>query len=130
MRRYATKQSIGEVRSMVLWKELDSNDFQEFLDTNDLAIVLFYSSHDRFTIPAQEILQETVEGLDFPKEIGKVEVDGDFELIDKYKINSIPCIIFFVNGEFIDFITGIVDEDALMSMLMTCAVKLGEQKSE
>ena len=61
------------MRTLVRWIELDADNYQNFLSTNQIAIILFYSSDDIFTGKATEVIIDSVEGFDVIKQIGKVE---------------------------------------------------------
>ena len=43
----------------------------------------------------------------------KLDVDNAPKLSQEYEISSIPCIVFFKDGEEVDRITGSISEDLL-----------------
>ena len=49
--------------------------------------------------------------------IGKVNVDHNSELASQYGIRSIPCLLFFSNGEVRKQIVGAVDKSEIVSEL-------------
>lgn len=65
--------------------------------------------------PLIDQLAEAVEGK---ASVGKVEVDTNQELAAKYGVRSIPCLLFFKDGEVKETITGAnVTLDQLKSTL-------------
>lgn len=50
-------------------------------------------------------------------EIGKINVDDNNEIPQKYSIRNIPTILFFKNGEVVDKIVGLVQYQAIEEKL-------------
>ena len=51
--------------------------------------------------------------------IGKLDVDKNPEISDKYKITAIPAILFFKNGKLIDKIIGLPQKEELDNKIKT-----------
>jgi thioredoxin 1 len=49
--------------------------------------------------------------------IGKVNVDNNSDIAAKYGIRSIPCLLFFKNGEVQEQIVGAVDKSKIVDIL-------------
>jgi thioredoxin 1 len=49
--------------------------------------------------------------------IGKVNVDNNSNIAAKYGIRSIPCLLFFKNGEVQEQIVGAVDKEKIVEAL-------------
>ncbi len=62
------------------------------------------------------IMDEVADKLTDVK-FGKVDVDNAPELAKKYKIMSIPNVCVFKNGELVDRVIGLCDEDELISAI-------------
>lgn len=62
------------------------------------------------------IIEELSEELDDVK-ICKVNCDDDRDLALQFNINTIPCIIYFNNGEEVDRSIGLTTKDALLDLV-------------
>ncbi len=49
--------------------------------------------------------------------VGKVDVDGNASLANRFGIRSIPTLLFFKNGELADTITGATSKDNILAHL-------------
>ncbi len=49
--------------------------------------------------------------------VGKVDVDGNVSLANRFGIRSIPTLLFFKNGELVDTITGATSKDNIVAHL-------------
>ena len=49
--------------------------------------------------------------------VGKVDVDGNSALANRFGIRSIPTLLFFKNGELVDTITGATSKDNIVAHL-------------
>lgn len=49
--------------------------------------------------------------------VGKVNVDENPEMANKYGIRSIPALMFFKGGEVVDMMVGVQSEDVLKAKL-------------
>ena len=49
--------------------------------------------------------------------IGKVDVDGNAGLANRFNIRSIPTLLFFKNGQLVDTITGPTSKDNILAHL-------------
>ncbi len=67
------------------------------------------------------ILEEVQEELGDKVKIYKVNVDEEENLSRQFGIMSIPCVIFFKNGEVADKQIGLVSKDILISKIENVA---------
>lgn len=49
--------------------------------------------------------------------VGKVNVDDEQDLAMRFRVNSIPALLFFKNGEVVDQVVGAVPKAALLAKL-------------
>ncbi len=49
--------------------------------------------------------------------VGKVNVDDEQDLAMRFKVNSIPALLFFKNGEVVDQVVGAVPKATLLAKL-------------
>lgn len=52
--------------------------------------------------------------------VGKVNVDDNAALANRYNIRSIPTLLFFKNGELADTIVGATSKDNIVAHLKAC----------
>lgn len=89
--------------------------FDEFIE-NDVAVVDFWASWCgpcRMLAPILDEVAGSLTNVHF----GKVDVDNAPELARRYQIMSIPNVCIFKNGELVDRIIGLCDEDELMQRI-------------
>ena len=69
----------------------------------------------RMIAPGVEDLAEELEGSAY---VGKVNVDEEGELAQKYRVSSIPCLIVFENGREARRTVGAQGKDALKKLVL------------
>ncbi|OIO81330.1 thioredoxin [Candidatus Pacearchaeota archaeon CG1_02_32_132] len=90
-------------------KILNSKSFNEFIKKGN-AIVDFYADWCgpcKIMAPHFEKASEQIKGVKF----GKVDVDGNQDLAQRFQVMSIPTTIFFKDGEQVDRHSGALSED-------------------
>ena len=96
----------------------ESNFEAEVINSDKPVLVDFWAEWCgpcKMIAPLIDQLAEAVAGK---AEVGKVEVDTNQALAGKYGVRSIPCLLFFKNGEVVETITGAnVTVDQLKSVL-------------
>ena len=97
--------------------ELNSSSFDNFLKT-DLPIVIDlwadWCMPCRIMAPVMEELAKAYAGKAL---FGKVDVDQDSEIANRYKIMSIPHFLIFKNGTLVEKIVGAVGRGPLENAL-------------
>lgn len=95
-----------------LVEELTASKFPDFIKKEKIAVVDFYAE---WCFPCT-MMAPIIESLaaKMPKvRFAKINIDDSRELAEKYKIRSIPCIIFFKNEKEVDRVIGAIQEDFL-----------------
>ena len=86
----------------------DSNFQQEVLNSELPVVVDFYADWCGPCKMIGPVIEQLAEAYAGKIKVGKVNVDENMELASKYRIMSIPAIMFFKNGEVQDQIIGAV----------------------
>lgn len=98
--------------------ELNVNHFdQEVMSSDRLVVVDFWAQWCgpcKILSPIMDNLSETFEGK---VKIAKVNVDEQPELTTRFKIMSLPTILFFKDGEIIEKIAGMRNEADLQKTI-------------
>lgn len=92
-----------------------TKEFDEFIN-GGVAVVDFWAGWCGPCKMLAPILDEVADKLTSVK-FGKVDVDNAPELAKRYQIMSIPNVCIFKNGELIDRLIGLCDEDELASTI-------------
>lgn len=98
-------------------RKINTNEFNEYiLNNKELALVDFYAEWCgpcRMLGPVIEGISEEITNVKFYK----LDVDSDMDIAYKYKINSIPCLILFKDGEVVDKSLGFKPYDDLIEWI-------------
>ena len=93
-----------------------SNFEQEVLNSESKVLVDFWAPWCAPCRMLSPVIEELAEELTSIK-VGKVNVDEEGELAQRYNIYSIPTIIIFENGKPIKQISGFVPKQRLLDLL-------------
>lgn len=94
----------------------DAN-FDELISSNKVVVIDFgaeWCGPCRQMEPIIEGLATDYEGVAL---IGKLDVDENTEVCEKYGIRNIPTILLFKNGELVDKIVGAAQKQALIDKI-------------
>lgn len=93
-------------------------DFEEkVLKSNKPVFVDFWASWCQPCRMAGPVIDELVEEYKDKVVIGKINVDEEQELAEKYGIMSIPAVIVFKNGKEVDRLVGFPGKGGYQEML-------------
>jgi len=98
--------------------ELTTNDIQTLLKEKEIVVIDFWASWCGPCKRLSPIIEEL--GNEYNNEttfIGKANVDDHRELATELKIRSIPCIVFFKNGEEVERTVGVKSKPTLEAMI-------------
>ena len=94
----------------------ESNFEQEVLNSDKPVLVDFWASWCGPCKMLSPVVDEIAEATPSIK-VGKVNVDEEGGLAQKFNVMSIPTLIFFKNGAELKRSVGVVSEDALKAIL-------------
>ncbi|MEO0072179.1 MAG: thioredoxin [candidate division WOR-3 bacterium] len=98
--------------------ELTNGNFkQEVFDSTIPVLVDFWASWCGPCQLLSPIVEEISNEYAGKLKVGKVNVDNEPELAQKYGIMSIPTILFFKNGEVVNSIVGAVPKNFLIKQI-------------
>ena len=99
-------------------KQLTPQEFQsEVLDSKDLVFVDFFATWCGPCKMMAPVIDQLAEEMDGKAKIFKIDVDEARDLAAKYRIMSVPTLMFFKNGEVVDQIMGAVPKDRLVDKI-------------
>ena len=100
--------------------ELTNGEFTEFIK-NGMAFVDFFAEWCMPCVMMAPIMDELSEKFHGKIKFGKVNVDDNKEIAQKFNIMSIPNMILFKDGKKVSQFIGAVSQDELENKLRTFA---------
>ena len=94
-------------------KQITDANLQEVLDNEELVVIDFWAEWCGPCRMISPIVDELAEEYAGRVLIGKVNVDENDEVVEKYGIRNIPTILFIKKGEVLDTHQGFLDIDEL-----------------
>jgi thioredoxin 1 len=98
-----------------------NTSFDEFLESEKLVIVDFWATWCGPCRMLSPLLDEVEEEMADKIEVVKVNVDDADEVAMRYRIMSIPTLLFFKGGEVVDKRVGVVSKDEIVSIINSIA---------
>jgi len=99
------------------FKFTDDNFNQEALESQNLVIVDFYADWCGPCKMMAPIIEELANEYNGSVKIGKLNVDDNPATAQKYRVMSIPTILFIKNGTIIDTIIGAVSKNQIVDKI-------------
>jgi len=99
------------------YKFTDENFEQEVLNSDLPVLVDFYADWCGPCKIIAPIIEELAAEYEGKVKIGKINVDEEQNSSKKYKVMSIPTLIFFKDGEQVDKLVGVSSKDQLVEKL-------------
>ncbi|WP_136716934.1 thioredoxin family protein [Halorientalis salina] len=94
----------------------DESDLDAFVDESDLALVEFYTDGCTICQSMEPVLSNVARSTEAA--IGLINPRDDPPLIDRFRVQSVPLLVLFVDGEPVDRrAEGFVGADDLVSWI-------------
>ena len=101
---------------------LDADNFdREVLQSDQPVLVDFWADWCPPCKAIAPVIEEIATEFDGIARVGKVDVDGNKSLAERFAITSIPTLLFFRNGEIVDRVQGVVPKRDLTDKLTALA---------
>ena len=98
--------------------EITSKNFKTEIETSDKPILVdFWAPWCGPCRMIAPVLEEFSSENENKLKVGKVNVDNEMALAEKFNINSIPCLILFKQGTIVKTLVGYQDKDQLNKLL-------------
>ena len=95
----------------------NDNFEKEVINSNKTVLIDFYADWCGPCKLMSPIVDEISEELADTLKVGKVNVDDNIELAEKFEIMSIPTLLIFKNGEMANKIIGAVSKDEILKAI-------------
>ena len=96
--------------------DLDKKSFDAFVKKG-ICVIDFWAAWCGPCKMMEPIFDEVAEEMKGKVNFGRVDVDSNYELAQKFKVMSIPTTIFFKDGEIVDHDVGVVSKKELMKKI-------------
>ena len=97
---------------------ITSENFEEEVLKSEVPVLLdFWASWCGPCQMLSPIVDAVAEEVKDKIKVGKVNVDEEIELSSKFKVMSIPTLIFFKNGENVATLVGVRSKQEILSMI-------------
>ncbi len=96
--------------------ELDVGSFDKFVK-EDRVVVDFWAPWCGPCKMVGPIFEEVAKEMDGKAKFGKINVDDNSELAQRFQVMSIPTMIFFRDGEPVDRSVGVLQKDELIKKI-------------
>lgn len=97
--------------------EITDSNFEEKANSGDLLIVDFWATWCGPCRSIAPVIEELAHEYEGKAVIGKLDVDDNPEVCEKYGIRNIPTILFIKGGNVVDKQVGAVPKNVLVSKI-------------
>lgn len=99
-------------------KHITNDNFeQEVMKSDKLVVVDFWATWCGPCRAIGPVVEELAQEYDGDVVVGKINVDEEGELSERYRVMSIPTIMLFKNGEVVDKLIGLHSKEDLVELI-------------
>ena len=99
------------------YKFTSANFSSEVLEQKGLVLVDFWATRCGPCKMIAPIIEELATELDGKCKVGKVNVDEEMGLAIKYRVESIPTLLFFKDGEMVKKSIGFMEKQEILDII-------------
>lgn len=98
--------------------KITSENFSEEVENSNVPVLIdFWASWCGPCKMLAPIIEEVAKEVDGKVKVGKVNVDEEIDLSSKFKVMSIPTLVYIKNGEAVNSSVGVVSKQQILDML-------------
>jgi thioredoxin 1 len=94
-------------------KELNSKNFDEFVRSETRVVIDFWATWCGPCLQFMPTFEESAKELKDKAGFGKVMVDAETELAQRFQVMSVPTLLFFKDGQQVDRVAGGLSKEEL-----------------
>jgi len=87
--------------------ELDIETFREFISSNSVAVIDFYSNWCPPCRIMDPVFRKVSEDLSDQVVFGRINISKHRQISEDHEIRGIPTLVMFRNGEYVDRLVGV-----------------------
>ena len=96
--------------------KVTNKDFENIISNNDITLIDFYADWCGPCRALSPIIDDIAKSETHIK-VGKVNVDEERELANKYHVRSIPTMVVFKGGKEVDRLVGFLPKEEILSKI-------------
>ncbi len=97
--------------------ELDGNTFESFVKSNGIAVVDCWAPWCGPCRRMGPIVDEAAADLEGRAAVAKLNTDENGAIAEKYRIDAIPTLLFFKNGELAETLVGLRPKEDIIAIV-------------
>ena len=94
-----------------------NQNFEQVLSSSNVVVVDFWATWCGPCRMLSPVVEEVAEEMSGKAVIAKCNVDEAREVAMKYRIMSIPTLLYFKNGELVDKTVGVVSKEDIITII-------------
>ena len=96
--------------------KVTNNNFENFINNNDITLIDFYADWCGPCKALSPVIDEIAKSQTHIA-VGKVNVDEEKELANKYRVRSIPTMVVFKGGKEVNRLVGFMPKEEILEKI-------------